>query len=49
MYLTIRGSSIEAIADALADIKYGIEDNNVSGCDYYYGELVSWELNLNQR
>lgn len=49
MYLTVKGQSIEAITDAFNDIKYSIEDGNVSGSDYYYGELVAWELNTFQR
>lgn len=49
MYLDIHGSSIEAIADALADIKYSIEDGNVSGSGEYFGEVVAWKLNTFQR
>ena len=45
MYLTVKGSSIEAIADALNDIKMLMEDGHVSGSDMYYGEVVSWDLN----
>lgn len=49
MYLDIRGSSIEAITDALDDIKFSIEDGNFSGSGEYYGEVVAWNLNVNQR
>lgn len=49
MYLDIRGSSIEAIADALSDIKDSIEDGHFSGSGEYYGEVVAWNLNVNQR
>jgi hypothetical protein len=49
MYLDIHGSSIEAIADALPDIKWSIDCGHLSGSGEYYGEVVAWNLNVNQR
>jgi hypothetical protein len=49
MYLDIHASSIEALTSALDDIKYGIEDGNVSGSGEYFGEVVAWKLNIFQR
>lgn len=49
MYLTIKGSSIEAIADALSDIKMLMEDGHVHGSDEYFGEIVAWDLNTFQK
>ena len=49
MYLDIHGESIDAIADALDDIKESIRDGNQFGTGEYYGEIVAWKLNVNQR
>ena len=34
---------------AFDDIKYSIEDGNVSGSGEYFGEVVAWKLNTFQR
>lgn len=49
MYLDVHASSVEALASALSDIKYSIEDGNIHGCGEYFGEIVSWTLNFNAR
>jgi hypothetical protein len=49
MYLDIHGVSVDAIADALDDIKECIRDGNLFGDGVYYGEIVAWKLNVNQR
>jgi hypothetical protein len=48
MYLEIRGSDLDAIADALEDIRYSIVDGHLFGDGEYYGTTVSWKLNVNQ-
>jgi hypothetical protein len=49
MYLDIHGDNIEAIAEALDDIKYSIESGEFLNAGVYFGERVTWKLNVNQR
>jgi len=49
MYLDIHGDSIEAIAEALDDVKYSIENGEFCNAGVYFGERVAWKLNVNQR
>jgi hypothetical protein len=49
MYLDIHGDSIEAIAEALGDVKYSIENGEFCNAGVYFGECVAWKLNVNQR
>ena len=43
------GDSIEAIAEALDDVKYSIENGEFCNAGVYFGERVTWKLNVNQR
>lgn len=49
MYLEVKGSDLDAIADALSDIQESIRNGTVFGDEEYYGTIVAWKLNLNQR
>lgn len=49
MYLDVHGSDLDGIADALSDIAELIREGHVYGSGEYYGTVVAWKLNLNQR
>lgn len=49
MYLEVKGESIEAITEAFDDIKYTLENQEYTSSGVYFGEVVAWKLNVNQR
>ena len=49
MYLEVKGESIEAIVEAFDDIKYALETQEYTSSGVYFGEVVAWKLNVNQR
>jgi hypothetical protein len=49
MYLEVKGSDIDAIADSLDDIKESIRNGTTFGDAEYYGTIVAWKLNTFQR
>jgi hypothetical protein len=49
MYLEIKGTDIDAIADSLDDIKESIRNGTTFGDAEYYGTIVAWKLNTFQR